>query len=73
MARSARNDANEIPRRIMEIKFLDSIDKCLLVRSEIATKHGDLLAARIYQINIALNKAGIERLRNVGPNIRIFL
>ena len=72
MTESASHDARDILGRINEIKFLDSVDKWLLVRSEIATKHGDLLTARNYQINIALNKAEIERLRNVGPNIRIF-
>jgi len=67
-----RGKANDILERIKAIKVLDHIDKCLSTGSEIAIKHGDILTARSYQINIALNKAEIERLRNVGPNIRIF-
>ena len=64
-------DDNDIPWRIRNIKFLHSLVKRMLRMSELALRQGDYLAAQKLRATIAVNEAEIERLKVVGPKIRI--
>ena len=64
-------DDNDIPWRIRNIKYLNALDRRMLRLSGLALKQGDYLAAQKFRATIAVNEAEIERLKEVGPNIRI--
>ena len=62
----------DINRRLRNIKRLKYIDEIMKNMSEVVMKQGDYLAAQKFIASIVANEAEIERLRNIGPNVRIF-
>jgi hypothetical protein len=66
-------EANEINRRLRNIKRLKNVDEIMKNMSDVAMRQGDYLAAQKFVASIAVNEAEIERLKDIGPNVRIFL